>query len=513
MKLRKTSWILLAALALCATGALAQDQNQKPDTSPIDPNAPLQPLDTSPNPGKNANQPVGVIRGVEGPDNSQPFDPAQVTPDQNTLAGAAPYTLGSLQHSRNIFDPTISVSQIGEVVPGATGQDQVAGQSLISGSLNFNRTWREYRFSTVYNGGETFNLGYASAATFFGVTSPHYQFHNLSVAQEATWARWHLLLRDDFTASPGAAFTSQGLGGPGLTSAFSSMLGTSLNSIGQQFEPTETVNTGQVMRYRNSILGQADYSFTRRTSITFSGSYGVLDFADTGYFNSTMMDAQAGVDHALDPFNSIAIMGSYGKIDFNGTGISTAGTITSATGNSVEDYGGALAYGRRITGRLAFQAAAGPEEIETFSPGGTGNFHTLFVSVNSGLTYERRRGGIALTYARGLTGGSGVTLGATSNTISASTHYQFTRFWSGAVDGGYALNDSLAPAGVSATQFDNWFFGANIGRRLGLHATFNFSYGATRQNNATICLVASCGGVGLEQTVGLSINWHLRPLG
>ena len=155
----------------------------------------------------------------------------------------------------------------------------------------------------------------------------------------------------------------------------------------------------------------------------------------------------------------------------------------------------------------------GPQEISTFSPGGGGNFHELFVSVNSALTYERRRGGLSLSYSRGMTAGSGVTIGATSNTISASTHYQFTRFWSGGVNAGYSLNDSLAPAGVSATQFDNWFVGANIGRRLGLHAAFNLSYGATRQNNAAICLVASCGGVGLQQTVGVSVNWHLHPAG
>ena len=46
MKLRNTNWTLVVALVLCATAAFAQDQKQ--DTSPIDPNAPLQPLDTIP---------------------------------------------------------------------------------------------------------------------------------------------------------------------------------------------------------------------------------------------------------------------------------------------------------------------------------------------------------------------------------------------------------------------------------------------------------------------------------
>ena len=511
MKLRNTIGTLVAVLALCATSAFAQDP-QKQD-SPIDPNAPLQPLDAPAKPVGNPNQPVGVVRGAQGPDNAQEYDPAQVTPDRNTLAGAAPYTLGSLQHSRNLFDPTITVSQLGEAVPGATGKTVLTGVSVASASLDFNRVWSQYQFTAIYNGGETFNEGYGLASTFFGQTANHYQYHDLSVTQEASWARWHVLLRDNFTLSPGAAFTSQGMGGPGLSAQFSSMLGSGLTSFGQQFQPAETVNTGAVLRYSNSILGQAEYSFSRKSTVTFAGSYGLLDFNTTGYFNSTMVDAQAGYDRLLDPFDSIAFLGSYGQINFSGTGTPTAGTPTVATGNTVTDYSGALAYGRRITGRLAFQAAVGPQEVETFHPGGVGNSHQLLVSVNSNLSYERRRGGLSFGYSRGVTAGSGVYLGATSNTVNASAHYQFTRYWVGLVNGGYSMNSSLASPSSATTQFNNWFMGANIGRSVGQHLRLNLNYGATEQNNAVICLVASCGGVGLQQTVGISINWHLRPAG
>jgi len=499
MKVRETSWILAAALVLCTTGAFAQDQKQ--DTSPIDPNAPLQPLDSSPSGGYSNKAPIGAARGVAEPFDPQTYDPSHVSPDTNTLAGAAPYTLGSLQHSRNIFDPAISVSQLGQAVPGNSGQTVLAGVSVVSGSLNFNRTWSQYHFSTIYNGGETFNLGYGVASNFFGATSPHYQFHNLSVTQEADWARWHILLRDDFTASPGAAFTGQGMGGPGLSAQFSSLLGASLNSLASGFVPSETVNTGPAMRYRNGVLGQAEYSFSRRSAFTFSGSYGLLHFTGPGYISSSLFNVQAGYDYLLDPSNSIAILGSYGKTDYTGTGSSTS------------DYVGALAYGRKITGRLAFQVAAGPQEILSAAPGGVGNFHLLFASVNSALSYERRRGGVSFNFVRGLSGGSGVYLGATSNTFSSTAHYQFTRFWTGSVTGGYALNNSLAAAGAKTTQFDNWFIGTNLGRRVGTHAQINFNYGASRQNSPAICPVASCGGTGLQQTIGMSVNWHLRPAG
>jgi len=498
MKLREKNWTLVVALALCAPAAFAQVQKQ--DAAPVDANAPLQPQNTSPS-GGYGNKPTGAARGVAGSDDSQPYDPSQVSPDQNTLAGATPFTLGSLQHTRNVFDPAISISQLGQTVPGPSGQSVLTGVSVVGGSLNFNRIWSKYRFSTLYNGGETFNEGYGAASPFFGSVSPHYQFHNLNVTQEADWARWRIVLQDNFAASPGAAFTSQGTGGPGLAAQFSSMISASLNSLGQAFLPSENINTGYAMRYMNAVLGQAEYSISRRSSLTFSGSYGLLHFNVPGYVSSTMVDAQAGYDYQLDPSNSVAILGSYGKIDYTGTG------------NSTTDYVGALAYGRKITGRLAFQVSAGPQEIQSANAGALGNFHLLFVSVSSALNYSRRRSGVSLNYVRGLSGGSGVFQGATSNTFSGTAYYRFTRFWTGSINGGYALNNSLAPAGAATTQFDNWFAGANLGRQVGQHVQINFNYGATMQVSPVSCPVVNCGGTGLQQTFGMTVNWHLRPVG
>jgi hypothetical protein len=174
---------------------------------------------------------------------------------------------------------------------------------------------------------------------------------------------------------------------------------------------------------------------------------------------------------------------------------------------------GALAYGRKITGRLAFQVAAGPQEIQSAHNSAFGNFHQLFVSVNSTLTYARRRSSVSLSFVRGLTGGSGVLQGATSNTFSGTASYKFTRFWTGSINGGYALDNSLAPAGVTTTRFDTWFAGANLGRQVGRHLDINFHYGASMQGSPVTCPVVSCGGTGLQQTFGMTVNWHLLPIG
>jgi len=139
-------------------------------------------------------RPAGAGRGVSSANDPQPYDPSQVTPDSNTLAGAQLFGVGSLEHSHNVFDPSVSVSELGQTFPGASGQTYLSSATLVGGGLNFNRVWDRYRMTAIYSGGETFNRGY------FNLNSP---FHNLTFMQEIDWAKWRLLLRDDFVASPG----------------------------------------------------------------------------------------------------------------------------------------------------------------------------------------------------------------------------------------------------------------------------------------------------------------------
>ncbi len=490
MKSREKIWALAVALAFCVTTVYAQSQNQKPQSA--DPSAPIPPS-SSPLGQGYGGRPAPAARGVSPAYEPQPYDPSQVTPDENTLAGAQLFGVGSLERARNVFDPSLSFSQLGQTYPDSSGQSTLAtlgSTTILGGGLNFDRTWSRYHLTTLYTGGEGLYRGY------YQTNRP---FHNLSVAQEITWNRWRLLLRDDFTATPGASFTGSGMGGPGSIAQLSTTIGSSLNSIGNGFVPVDTIDTGNTMRYLNSVLGQAEYWVSRRSTFTFAGSYGLLHFANTGYFNSRMMNAQAGYDYQLDPANSIAILGSYGNSDFPGTQYSTT------------NYTAALAYGRKITGRLAFQLSGGPQRIHATI--GTGNFQLWYAAVNSALTYQWRRSGYSLSFQRGLSSGSGVFLGAKANTFTGSTHYQFTRFWTGALSSGYAINISLAPAGTPTVRFDNWFIGANLGRQIGRHAQVNFNYGLQKQYAPAVCPVAYCGVNGFQQTFGMTLNWHLRPNG
>jgi hypothetical protein len=491
MKFRKTILAVSGALVLCVTAVHAQvQQTPKDNPQAVTPISPLPPVNAGAS-GGFGKAPVPAARGVSPAADPQPYDPAQVEPDTNTLSGAELFGLGSLEHSRNIFDPSLYFTGQGQTgVTGSAGQTSVQPTALFGGSLNFNRIWSRYRFTAVYSGGDNISGGSQVSAAF----------HDLSVTQEIEWQRWRLHLRDDFVASPGASFTGSGMGGPGLIGQLSSALPAGLTGVAQGFAPSETIQSGQAMRYEDMILGEAEYSFSRRSAFTFSGSYGLLHFPSAGYIDSHNVNGQVGYDFQLDPRNSIAVLASYSKISYNATPASTTNYVAS------------LAYGRKIAGRLSFQATGGPSQIRSAGTG-NGNFQSLTWSINSALRYELRRTGYSLSYSHGLTGGSGVLYGANSDTISVSVHRQFTRFWAGSANGGYAFNKSLAPAGVATFNFTNWFFGANIGRQLGRHVRFALNYGLQQQNSPAVCPVASCGATGLQQTFGMTVNWRLRPAG
>lgn len=434
--------------------------------------------------------PAPAARGVSPAGDPGSYDPSQISPDSNTLSGAELFGVGSLGHAHNTFDPALTFSALGQTAAtGVAGQNTLAATEIFGGSLNFNRVWGKNKLTAIYSGGDT--LSQASI--------PSGQFHNVSVSQEVNWKRWGLNLRDDFTLAPGASFTGTGMGGPGLIGQFGSANQGSLATIAQGFAPSQTIQTGQAMRYLDTALGEVKYSFTRRLALTLTGSYGLLHFIDAGYISSHMLNAQAGFDYQMNAKDSIAVLGSYGKIDYVGTGTSTL------------DYKAQLAYGRRITGRLALQVAGGPEQIQT-TGSANGNFHVLTWTVNSALRYQRRHTGSALAYSHGLTNGSGVYFGAISHTFTGSLNHEFTRSWSGSINSGYAFNRSLVPAGIATTRFNNWFAGANIGRRLGRYGQAGFNYGVQEQSAPVVCPVANCGLTGYQQTFGVTVNWHLRPM-
>ncbi len=483
-------WVLAASLLLCAANTTVQAQQQNSTSA-----NPAAPIPSSTSSGKNKNGgAVPAARGVSPADSGDAYEVPQAEPDTHALSGAETFDVGSLGGRRNIFDVALFLNEIGSIgTYVGSSQPQSGAVTTFGGTLNFSRSWSRYQLKAFYNGSDL--VGYSPSS------SP-YQTWNQAVAieEDMNWNRWVVRLRDDFSASPQAAFGGQGAGGPGLLGQMSPAAGVSLGGVNSGFGSSGTILTGQATRLGNTALGEADYAVSRRSLITFSGSYDLMHFTGPGYIDSRSTNAQVGYDYLIDAKSTIAFIAGYRRIVF------------TASNQVTENDQFQAAYGRKIAGRLAFQIAGGPTRVRLYNfipqvaPQWTWN-------LNSGITYELRRTGYSLSYAHDVTAGSGVLLGARSDTFTTSVHRRLTRFWTLTANAGYARNVSLAAAGATASKFNNWYFGANIGRQIGHHSTIGFNYGVQRQSaNANACPVANCGNTALGQTFGVTLTWHPRPI-
>jgi hypothetical protein len=484
MKLGHIITAFAALLALSFPALRAQSpQGAKQGSGSVKPDSPLPPIDTTQE-VQSGQSSAAAPRGSVPAYDSQPYDPAQVEPDTHTLSGGELFSVGSLGKTRTIFDPSLFVSQTG--VTGIDRQAKVLSETLVGGALNIDHRWGISRLVGSYNGGETI---------FFPHDVRNVYYHNLSIEDTIRWSRLTLRIRDDLNVSPYAIFGGQGMGGPGMIGQFNTASQTAVSST---LGSGETIQTGIATRLLDTALGEVDYSLSRNSTISFSGSYGLLHFMSSGFINSKSVNGQVGFDHMLDPKNSIAVIGAYGKTDFGGSA------------NSTRDYIGQLAYGRKMTGKLALQLAAGPEQIQTLNAGSV-NFQFLSWSSNVAISYKRRRTDYSLYYTHGLTNGSGVLTGAMSHAFNASVSRSLTRHWFGSARGGYALDRSIPiPSAPTSFSFTNWYSGAYIGRTFDRHVDVNLNYGVQHQRTSNVCPVFVCGGTGYVHTFGTTVNWHLR---
>jgi hypothetical protein len=164
-----------------------------------------------------------------------------------------------------------------------------------------------------------------------------------------------------------------------------------------------------------------------------------------------------------------------------------------------------LAYGRKVTGRAAFQIAAGPQLLRS-----AGSRRILDWSLTIATTYQTRLAQYSVSYAHGTATGSGVFSGTHTHTIAGGMNYNLMQSWSGSLNGGYAYNQALVPVPGVVNSFGNWYGAANFGRAIGRHLRFVMNYAYQQQNGgAGICPVAACGGAAPSRhIVGATLEWH-----
>ena len=424
-----------------------------------------------------------------------------MTPDTRALSGAQDLSLGNLENNHSYWQPHIDISGSVDSNPEEGPNNTKWGTWVsLSGGADVHRTSGDSDLTLTYLGGGMISSG--------GNEQGDGIVQQLGVVQKFSLRRWTLSFLDQVSYLPGSAFGFAGLGGAGLLPSGSTGLDTTFGP------PPQTALTGLGQSIANAFTTEADVNLTPRTSLTFVGGYSLLNYSDSGLLNFTEANFRGGYNYLLTRKDTIAVLYTY-------TGISYGNYNQSIHTHTVEG-----SFARRITGRLAFQVAAGPQIAFFRTPipsgsGGTGsggstNSSTeLYWSLNANLRYQLQRTALALSYNHGVSAGSGLLGGSIADFVSGSVTRQMSRTFSSGLTGGYSRNSGLATGSATPTSetFDYWFAGATfshpIGRTLGLTFSYQLQY---QDSGSSFCIGPTCGTSLIRHVISFGVGWHEKPL-
>ena len=331
----------------------------------------------------------------------------------------------------------------------------------------------------------------------------------LSFAEKVSFRRSTLSFFDQASYLPESSFGFGGLGGAGLS-------GITLSAPGMAFTPGQSILTGRGQTLNNTSAVELDELFTPRSSLSLSGGYSVLHYfgSESNLIDYGVVNARAGYNYQATRRDKFALIYTFGDYRY------------ASSGQSMTDHTLQASYARVVNERFVFQIAAGPQAVLSSTaptPAGEGAGGTpaplisqtqILWSLNSSLGYQERRYSLEAMYNHGVSGGSGVLIGAQTDTVTGLLTRQMSRTFSSGFTGGYSRTDGLSGVGAASGQsYGYWFGGLNLTKPLGSTVGLTASYQVQYQtSNAAACIGPTCGNNILRHSISVGIGWHERPL-
>jgi hypothetical protein len=429
-----------------------------------------------------------------------PFDvdpntpPDTVLPDTRPLTGTQEFSVGTEPARHSYWAPGFRFANFWQSNPVGSGQNNGwASTSYVVGTLSARQNWIHSSLAVNYSGGGTFSTAPAS-------TNLNGGYQQLGLVQEYDWNRWKLSFIDQFSYTTSSTF---GFGGgtnidlPGIGGT----LGSDLPGLQNNYVPNQSAFGSIGTRYSNGGVVQTEYLISKRSSIVLSGSYGILRFTQSGNIDVNDAIFSAGYNYQITPKDQIGVVYHFSSYRYLGDP------------QAFSDHTAQFAYGRKLTGRLGLQLFGGPEITvfripmgnQTQRVGGAGGV---------GMAYSFSKGNAGVNYSHGLTGGSGLLVGSTSDQIQFQASRQLARGYSGQAGFGFSRNKSLESGTslIPGQSFDTYYFNAGLNHTLGRTMNLNVGYTFQKQNsNLQVCPTTACGTTYTQHEVSIGFDWHTRP--
>jgi hypothetical protein len=447
---------------------------------------------SKPKPAARVYPPLVGVSGDQDTD-SDKQSTANLTPDTRPLTGVQTPTLGTPEIRHSYWIPGFEYSNFARSSsPYQPTTSNWNTTSYLVGNLSLLETWNRSQLAVNYSGGGSVSTDPLQGNNYY---------HQLGFVQAFNWERWQLIFIDQFSYLPQAQFgfgVSSNLATPGIGGP----LQPALPGLQTNYQPNQSILTSLGPRYSNSITTQVAYDISPRGSVTLSGSYGILRFVQTGNIDTNDSIFSIGYNYALSQKDAIGVLYRFSGYRYIGDP------------QAFNSHAALLAYGHKVTGRLALQLFGGPE-VTTFRVPVNNKSDRTSVAGGGGVTYASPRTGLSITYNHGVSGGSGQLAGASADQLQNSINYQLSRVWQGNLTLGFARNTSLGLSGTSQVSqtYDSWFAGGGISRPLGRTANFTFGYTAYIQSSRLpVCVVSACSTSYVQHQLSLGFQWHARPL-
>jgi hypothetical protein len=438
--------------------------------------------------------PAKVYGPIGAGDQQDPNAPTEtLQPDNRPLTGFQQPTVGAPPEKHSYWVPGVSyhnfIQSSGQTQGGESGWNST---SYLTGNISLLENWSRSQLNLNLSAGGSFSTDSTIGSEWYTQLNASQVFH---------WQRLDLTLLDEFAYLPQSQFgfgAGSGLSLPGVGGS----LGGGGTGIAPGFSPGQSIFTAIGPRYVNTAGVQMNYALTRRSSFTVGGLYNLVRFQDPGNIDSDTYVGIAGYNYQITRNNTVGLAYHYSSYHY------------LASPQAIGDQMFQAAFGRKITGRLALQVTGGPE-VTNFRVAQPPATKTRYVagSGSATLTYAVERGSFSATYFHGLTVGSGVFLGATTDQVTGTANRRLSRVWSGDAHVGFARNRNAETApGVPQTNYNTVYAGAAVGRPLGRNANFSLAYTAYVETaSSTICTGPSCDSSFTTHQITIGLNWHARP--
>jgi hypothetical protein len=489
--------ILFAALCTSAP-ARAQQPTQPDQPQGQQPDA-QQPDNTAPE--NNPTQPIPAIRSplAGAANNGQDDTQGQIQPDTNSISGVAPIGLGSPVMTHNYWAPRLAIAGTADSNPNyAVGSNDWTAFVSILGGIDVHRSSGGSDLFLTYTGGGSFTN---TADVDSGI------IQTLSLKDKFLFHRSSLIVFEQVSYLPETALGFAGASGAGIPGGLGGGTGT---GIGTGYTPGQSILTPRGQDLNNSTALEYDYQLSRRGSITLVGSYALLHYFDNDLANFYDVTFQGAYNYQLTRKDTVSASYQFSAIRYSNLG-------QSINSNVVQGM-----YGRKVTGRLAFQIGVGPQFVTSTTPI-TGTTTTVPISssvssvswaLNSSLTYGWKRGTLSASYVHGLTGGSGVLTGAETDIVSGAFGGPINRTSNYSINAGYSRNHGFLVGDATISQtFDYWYTGASYTKTIGRNVDLFLNYQLQYQTSGTGgCVGAGCSQDTLRNQISFGVNLHKQPI-